>query len=121
MSTLEEAQNAMNSLNGFMVCGRKLRLNWANTHMDLKDQINAEVAVNFASNQTDRLVCEETIRTLFSFAGGEVLDVRIKQYRIDENAQHFNGLAFVHFPLSANGIYSLKHVMHQLGSICVEQ
>eukprot|EP01034_Spumella_vulgaris_P042712 gene42712-52987_t len=64
MSTLEEAQNAMSGI----------RLNWANTQHDLKDQINAEAAVNFTSSQVDHLVCEETLRALFSQTGEEVVE-----------------------------------------------
>eukprot|EP01034_Spumella_vulgaris_P032078 gene32078-39623_t len=96
-------------------------LNWANTQHDLKDQLNAQAAVNFTSSQIDHLVCEETLRALFSQTGGEVVDVRIKQYRIDEGARFCSGLAFVHFPLTVDGIYTLKRAMHQLGSICVDQ
>ncbi len=34
--------------------------------------------------QIERLVCEETIRELFSQYDCEVVDVKIKQYKIDE-------------------------------------
>eukprot|EP01034_Spumella_vulgaris_P023978 gene23978-30264_t len=50
-----------------------------------------------------------------------IIDVRVRQYSVDEANQRYSGLAFVHFLLTPEGVYALKRATHRLGSVCVEQ
>eukprot|EP01034_Spumella_vulgaris_P034480 gene34480-42525_t len=71
--------------------------------------------------QIDRLVYEETIRELFSHFDCEVVDVKIKQYTINESKQQQHGLGFVHYPLTVSGVLAVKRALHRLGCVCVEE
>jgi hypothetical protein len=88
---------------------------------------------------------EQTARDLFSYFTHDceqVLDVRIKQYKIDEviiyhfiklfyykpnfrvpsqNISQHSGLGFVRFPLTPSGVLAVKKSIHYLGNVSIEQ
>eukprot|EP01034_Spumella_vulgaris_P023679 gene23679-29924_t len=61
------------------------------------------------------------MRELFSKYGSEVVDVKFKQYRIDETRQIYNGIGFVLFPLTVEGVLTVKKILHALHCVAFNE
>mmetsp|Transcript_13316 Transcript_13316/g.14424 ORF Transcript_13316/g.14424 Transcript_13316/m.14424 type:complete len:379 (+) Transcript_13316:93-1229(+) len=122
--TVESAQRAMDTLQGALLLGRPLKVNWAQRNVgkrlrpkDPTESLRtAQIHISYISRQTDAVISESSLRSLFS-QFGEVVDVTIKKSQFDPRLCLQNGYGFVHYPMSWEGVLSaLKaiQVIHQV-------
>lgn len=121
----ENAEAAMNNLQGAILLGRALRLSWATprgqTHLISKEPVKsnkqtAEVHFSFLTKQTTYLITEATIRQQYE-KFGDIIDVVIKRTKLNEKLNFQNGYGFVRYELCHEGIQAAINAtkfMHQV-------
>jgi hypothetical protein len=80
----------------------------------------AQIHVSFISKQTEALITEETLRSLFG-RYGQVVDVSIKKSKFDQNMKVQNGYGFIHYPLTCDGIQSAITATRDVHQITVDR
>eukprot|EP01038_Epipyxis_sp_PR26KG_P014234 gene14234-19099_t len=112
----DSALTALKEMNGALVCGRMLRINWAmsshnNEEMDSHDSKKTKV-YDFNHKDTSIVTCidskeftinEAYLKNTFSLHGN-VLHVVIKRYAINSESGENSGYAFLYFEKSLDGI-----------------
>eukprot|EP01038_Epipyxis_sp_PR26KG_P011695 gene11695-15658_t len=123
------AKRAIEEMNGMLLCGRPVRIRWASyknnkfsgeNNNDKKDDVNtAPVHISFISHQINRIVTEESLRSLFE-KYGEIVDTTINKFTLDEAAKKQSGYGFVHFPKTLEGIQAALNVTTKNKEISID-
>lgn len=118
------ALQAMNEMNGVVFRGRPLRIRWATNRANningndmpkYKTQSNPNapsIHVKFLVNDPNKIVTEESLRSLFSHFG-KVIDCTIKQISNDQ-VNRIKGYGFVIFESSREGLKAATHAAAQM-------
>lgn len=126
-----DAEKALNQLNGSMLLGRKIRMNWAtpkNSNKNNKDRVKenpdnlttAQIHFSFIAKNAQGVVTEETIRDLFN-GFGPVIDVAMKKCEIDHVQNVQSGYGFLHYPMSMEGIHAAIMATNTIQKIAINQ
>ena len=122
MSSPLAAYKAMSTLNGVLLCGRKLRIKFAvyrmGTNPDDKQQPTNCLHVKFIGLIPGATTNEETIRELYSPFGG-VEDVNIRKISLEKRKNICKGYGFIQFAEDNNGTMSAIHVINVASILCV--
>ena len=129
--TVESATSAKNGLQGFLLCGRHLKIGWAARrdpnelrllqHHDRVQSCSIHVTYKSVVHErylTNRKITEENLRILFSFYG-IVDDVSIKKSATNGSGYH-SGYGFVHFAPTEKGICSALAAIQGLNGKIVD-
>lgn len=123
-ATREQAETAMNEMNGVMHHGRPLRIGWANAGLSKaknKSEIprTAQVLTSFVAKNADAIVTEEILTSLFS-QYGRVVDATIKKTMIDRETKYQTGYGFVHYPADDEGIAAALRVIELMSDNIID-
>eukprot|EP00597_Dinobryon_sp_UTEXLB2267_P006583 CAMPEP_0170093194 /NCGR_PEP_ID=MMETSP0019_2-20121128/26339_1 /TAXON_ID=98059 /ORGANISM="Dinobryon sp., Strain UTEXLB2267" /LENGTH=811 /DNA_ID=CAMNT_0010313935 /DNA_START=155 /DNA_END=2590 /DNA_ORIENTATION=+ len=117
------ATNAMNSLDGSMFFGRKLRIRWAmyNTRSPnpISESVINSVYVRYVTSKVDFFVTEEEFHKVFD-RFGSVLDVSIKESSIDKRTNRQSGYGFVHFACDNLGVEAAFQAVAHVDNATIE-
>jgi len=122
------AKCAMTDMNGYILCGRPLRIRWAShrtsngsksidTHSDSPVNVPS-IHCTFISYQVDFMVTEASLRDLFS-QYGTVMDVAIKKSTIHKEIPRQSGYGFIHFSTYPEGITSALEAVKYLNDATI--
>eukprot|EP01034_Spumella_vulgaris_P030955 gene30955-38255_t len=121
--TVSEATSAKNAMHGKESFGRILRIGWTSVK-ELSQQVpnSVQALVSFSSTQIDHVVYEQTLRELvtqYNTTECEILDIAIKTFTIQRHRNTYNGMAFIHFPRSTEGVTAVKSLVSQLRNVSI--